>query len=379
MNLLSRHLLASLLITCGIAAGLFGFILLVGNAVQDLLDPALAGQLPLATVARLVGLLVPFVISYALPMGTLCGVLLVLGRMSADNEITAMRAAGLSLGQIARPVFVFGAIGAALTLFVNFVAMPRARVEYHREFAEALRANPLSFVVPRTFIRDFPGYVLYVGDKHGSELRDFWLWQFDDQRRVTTFVRAEAGKFDYDEATDTLLLTLTHATAERRDAKNPESFVNAPLSFNFERTSERLSLDRVLGRRAGYRQKLQWMTYPELRAQLAKLSSPVAPGEAKQRARERMKVQITIQDKITQALAVFSFAVIALPLGIRVSRRETSANLGVAVALAIGYYFLTVMVGWLDRHPEYRPDLLLWLPNLIFLALGTWLFRRIER
>ena len=45
----------------------------------------------------------------------------------------------------------------------------------------------------------------------------------------------------------------------------------------------------------------------------------------------------------------------------------------------MGYYFLTVMVGWLDRHPELRPDLLMWLPNLIFLGVGLWLFWRVDR
>jgi lipopolysaccharide export system permease protein len=86
-----------------------------------------------------------------------------------------------------------------------------------------------------------------------------------------------------------------------------------------------------------------------------------------------------VQDKYNLALAAFSFALIGVPLGIRVSRRETSANLGLALALVLGYYFLSVMVKWLDRHPEYRPDLLLWVPNLLFLALGVWLFRRIEK
>jgi lipopolysaccharide export system permease protein len=62
-----------------------------------------------------------------------------------------------------------------------------------------------------------------------------------------------------------------------------------------------------------------------------------------------------------------------------VSRRETSANLGLAVGLALSYYFLTVMVGWLDRHPELRPDLLLWVPNLVFLCIGLMLFRRLDR
>ena len=76
---------------------------------------------------------------------------------------------------------------------------------------------------------------------------------------------------------------------------------------------------------------------------------------------------------------LFIGALIGVPLGIKVSRRETSANLGVAVLLALGYYMLTVSVTWLDRHPVYRPDLLFWLPNAIFLILGAWLFLRIER
>src|ERR1022692_5283491 len=99
----------------------------------------------------------------------------------------------------------------------------------------------------------------------------------------------------------------------------------------------------------------------------------------KQHDRDLMKVSLTIQDKFSMALAIFTFAFIGIPLGIKVSRSETSANLGIAVLLALGYYFLTVMVGWLDQHPEYRPDLLLWPPNILFFALGLWLLRRLDR
>ena len=67
-----------------------------------------------------------------------------------------------------------------------------------------------------------------------------------------------------------------------------------------------------------------------------------------------------------------------MPLGIRVSRKETSANLGVAMGLVMGYYFLTVIVTWLENRPEWRPDILMWLPAVFFLALGTWLFRRVD-
>ncbi len=126
--------------------------------------------------------------------------------------------------------------------------------------------------------------------------------------------------------------------------------------------------------------KLKWMTFAELQVELGKVAAePIVPGKETEHAREEMKVRLTIQEKYTLSLSVLAFALIGVPLGIRVSRRETSANLGLAVGLALGYYVLTVMVGWLDRHPEYHPDVLLWLPNVIFLSLGVWLFRRIEK
>ena len=168
MNLLDRHIFKSVLFTCAAAVGLFAFVVALPNIVRELIGPLLAGQFDFATFARLVGLLFPFAISFALPMGILTGVLLTLGRLSADSEITAMRASGLSVARIARPVLVLGAVCAAAAAYVNFESMPWARVQYHREFAAAVRANPLRIIVPKTFIRDFAGCVLYVREKEGQ-------------------------------------------------------------------------------------------------------------------------------------------------------------------------------------------------------------------
>lgn len=380
MNLLDRYIFKSVLGSCLAAVGLFAFVLMLGNALRDLLGYLLAGQITPATFAWLIVLLIPFVISYALPMGMLTGVLLTLGRLSADSEITAMRAAGLSLARIARPVILLGALGALLGLYVNLEAMPRARTQYQRELAAAVSANPLSFIVPRTFIREFSGFVVYVGEKKGAVLSDFWLWELDEDRRVRQLVRAESGRFDYDADENVLILTLNRAQIESRPAANPEDFAEPPLVGTFARTEAvRLPLDRLFGR-ASVRQKLKWLTYGQLQAEEARVAArPVAPGDEAAHAREVMKVRLTLQDKFTTALAVLTFALVGVPLGVKVSRRETSANLGLAVALALGYYFLTVMVNWLDRHPAYRPDLLLWLPNLLFLLLAFLLFLRLER
>ncbi|MCC6415414.1 MAG: LptF/LptG family permease [Opitutaceae bacterium] len=380
LNLLDRYIFKSVLGACLAAVGLFAFVLILGNAIRDLLNYVLAGQIPPGVFAELLLLLVPYVVSYALPMGLLTGVLLTLGRLSADNEITAMRAAGVSVWRIARPVVLLGVLGTALGLYLNFEAMPRARTQYQRELAETVRANPLRFIVPRTFIRDFPGFVVYVGDKQGPVLRDFWLWELDAQQRVLRVVRAESGRFDYDAEGNALLLTLIRAQVESRDNAHPEDYSKPPLVGTFDKTDQvRLPLDAIFARR-DFRQKLKWMTFAQLRAEESRLTAlDVPPEQQLEHDRTIMKVRLTVQEKLQNALAMLSFALIGIPLGIRVSRRETSANLGVAVALSLGYYFLTVMVNWLDRQPAYRPDLLFWLPNLLFLALAWHLFRRIGR
>jgi lipopolysaccharide export system permease protein len=382
VTLLDRYIFRSALFSCIAAVSLFGFVVMSVNVIRDLIGPVLAGQFSNVEAIRLVLLLVPFVISYALPMGMLTGILLTLGRLSADNEVTAMRAAGLSLTRIALPIFLLGFAGAAIGLPINFKAMPWARVEYDHEFNQAIRAKPLSFIVPKTFSHNFPGWVVYVNERKGSELRDIWVWKLDDMKRATSLWHSAAGHVDYDEQTSELILTLLGGQAETLNEKHPEEYSMAgavPTIGSFDQWSPRLSL-AALFQRQGDRRKLQWMTYPQLKEERERrIALPIPLGGAPEHARAVMQVSFTIMDKFNTALAVLSFAVLGVPLGIKVSRRETSANLGLAVGLAVSYYFLTVMIGWLDRHPEYRPDLLLWVPNLAFLTIGLILFSRIDR
>jgi len=298
VNLLDRYILKSVLVTCVGAMALFAFVLLLGNVIRDLLGYVLAGQLPLVVFGKLVLLILPAVAIYALPMGMLTGVLLTLGRLSADSEITAMRAVGLSIPRIARPVIILGLLAMAGALFVNFESMPRARVQYHKQLAQAIRANPLRIIVPKTFLHNFKGCVVYVGEKQGEVMRDFWLWQLDNDRRVTRVVHAESGRFDYDENTNELTLILTRAQVEIRNQKNPEDFSTPPQVASFEQSEQmRFGLDSVFGRAAVY-QKQQWMTFAELRAERTRLAAqPVPLGKSKEVARARMKLELIIQEK----------------------------------------------------------------------------------
>lgn len=382
MNLLDRHIFKSVLFSCVTAVALFAFVVALANFIRDLLGPFLAGQIDVWMLVRLLLLLLPYVVVYALPAGILTGVLLTLGRLSADSEITAMRAAGIGVVRVARPIFILGLIGAALACYSNFESMPWARVQYHREFADALRTNPMSFLVPKTFIRDFKGVVVYVGERPANTrvLRDVWVWKLDNESRVKEMYHAASASVFFDEAANDLVVRLYQATVQVSTAENPEDFSKFPWGPSANNWEDiRVTLSQSLGQNI-FKVKPEWLRFGQLRQRRAELAQePVAPGKEKEAAIQRMKLELILSEKANLSLAVFAFAFIAVPLGIKVSRRETSANLGVAVALVLGYYVLLSSVKSLDVHPEYRPDLLLWAPNLLFLACGVWLLRRAER
>lgn len=377
MNIIHRHIFGNVFLTCTAAVAMFAFVLMLGNAMKELLAPVLAGQLPFSTFVQMLGLMIPVVVSYALPMGTLSGILLVLGRMSSDREITALRASGLSVAWLSAPILFFALLGVGAGLLINFHFMPRAKVAYETELTNVVRQNPLSFIVQKTFIRDFPGIVLYVGEKQDSKLTDFWLWELDAQNRVRRFARADSGRLDYDEANNKLVLTLEHAQAEMRDEKDPEDF-HESHGAAWERATFDLPLSKLTGERT-LKKKLKWYTLSQLMAEWYRAGKPEEGVSAEDRAKARMRVQITIQEKCATAFSVLSFALVAIPLGIKVSRKETSANLGIGLGLALTYYFLSIVVGWFDNNIELRPDLLMWLPNLGFQALGFWMFYKIDR
>lgn len=372
MNLLQRHIFASVFFSCAMAAGIFTFVLILGSAFRDLLGYVLAGQLTPEVFAKLILLLVPSVAIHALPIGMLTGVLLVLGRMSAQQEITAMRAAGLGLGYIARPILLIAAAGVVISLALNFYYMPRARTLYRATINDAVRKNPLSMIVEKTFIRDFPGIVVYAGRKTGGDLGDVWLWRLDRQNRVTEFLRAKTGRIDYDGDANVLKVVLFDTFSDRRNPKDPEKFANTDSQVSMGEVTLDVSLDNIFGRRTVSR-KMGLLTFDELVALRGKLDRDNAPPA------ERMKVSVALHEKTSDSFAILAFTLLAIPLGIKISRKETSANLGIALMMTLSYYFLNVVASWVDRTPSLRPDLWVWLSPVLFIGVGVWLYRRVER
>jgi lipopolysaccharide export system permease protein len=377
LRLLDRYIFKQVFVTCFACVGFFVFLIATVNALKDMLGYVLAGQLAPESAAKLVLLLIPYVVMYALPMGMLLGVLLVLGRMSSDSEVVAMRTCGLSIKRISAPIYALALAGVIGGVAINFYYMPIARTVYHEEFSRMLRTNALRLIIPKTFVRDFPGVVVYVSEKHGDYVRDVWLWRLDKQGRMIGFSHAETGRVELDQVKNELVFRPFQLSSERFDEKNPEDFSKPPERVEADSASFSIPLSKFLGT-VSFNRKPDWLTLPEIEAEKTRLAATMAPGL--ERDQKIMRLRMIIQNKGSMSLSVLILVMIAVPLGIKVSRRETSANLGVALVMALLYYFLsTVVVGWFDKYPQYRPDLLVWVPNAFFIGIGLWLNFRVER
>ena len=379
LNLLHRHVLKEVLVSTALAMGLFVFVLLLGNAMRDIAELVAAGKLDFMVFLKLMGLLIPYVAAYALPLGVLTGTLMALGRLSSQQEITAMKSAGISLYQIASPVLVISFIGMIAGVVVNLHYAPQSRLAYKHLMVRAISENPIGFIEERRFIREFPGYVIYMGDRDGPLMKDFWIWELDDEKRVKLFLRAKEGEINFDKTNNALVLTLRDGTAEQRDDSGSEGLADEPMrSLFFGELPIELPMGKIFGEKSQRQARIKEMTFSQLMVK-RDLALAEETEAAEGISKNRMKVQMHMQKSFAMAFSVFSLAIFGVPLAIQVGRKESYANLAIALIIAMTYYFLIIAVSWLEGARALRPDLLIWLPNLIFQAVGFYLIQRANR
>jgi len=345
---------------------------MVGTALQDIVGLLAGGQLTLQGFAYLMLSLVPMVIPNALPLGMLTAVLLVLGRMSANNEILAMKASGIGLYRIVAPILLLAIMGTALAGFISLYYTPKAKGKYTAMLANIVKEAPLKFLQPKTFIRQFPGLVIYVNERFSREMHDIYIWELSDDQKATRFIRAETGIADFDKASNTIKLKLKNGVAEARSSSRSENFVeDSILTPGFKETELSLSLEKILGNPTS-RKKLSSMTLNQLLVERQRIMTTPYATETERLANSNRRIltQLAIQENLARSFAVISLCLIAFPLGIKISRSETYANLAIAIALALVYYVIFIMFTWLEKTPQLRPDIMVWLPNILFQSIG---------
>jgi lipopolysaccharide export system permease protein len=383
MKILHRYIFVSVGTAAVFSAALFAFVLVAANVVRDVIERLASGQLSPGMAFEMTALLIPFTLSFAAPMGLLMAILLIFGRMSARNEIVAIKSAGISLWRIGLSIVVLAVIGVFMCAFVNNYYAPMARTKYREMLADVVREAPLRFVVPGRFVRDFPGYVIYSGERHGERLTNVWVWVLGPDRQVVKFLQAREGTIKYEVASNTLVLDVFQAAGEARSGSTPDNVSQMRPQAVIDHASFSLPLDKLMAADTGVSQprKLSNMSLTELvaaRNQAAAEMDKMAVDSPAWRSWRVAKTRADyyISRNFAFAFSTLALALMAIPLGIHVSRQETYANMAAALALGLVYFFLVFMCGWAERSPQLHPELLVWLPNVVFVALGICLMRR---
>jgi lipopolysaccharide export system permease protein len=363
----------------------FTFVLLLGNALKEILPLLVSGQVSLVFVAQSVGLLVPFVWVFALPMGMLTATLLVFGRFSADQEYTAARASGISLLSVSTPILLLSVALCGVSALINMELGPRCRVAYTSLLARLRAEFSAGYLPERTPIKDFPDHIFYVGKNRKGELEDIWIFKLATQTNVEQTVHARRGKLEVDAPNKQLVLTLY-------DGQGLAITGNQPAG-SFEETSIELPLEQ---KRPGTRAAVDDMSFSQLRNELAsweqRLTLPISlknltpeQRQARRRELEQARKEFTtplifhMHRQVAFSFACFGFTLVGIPLGIRVHRRETNIGIALALVLVALYYSFILFGQSLNTRPEYLPHLLVWIPNFLFQSIGIVLLWRANR
>jgi lipopolysaccharide export system permease protein len=323
----------------------------------------------LDVVGYFVLLVTPNILGFSLPMAMLATALLVFGRMSADNEITAMRACGVSLGQVVAPVILLGALMSVLCLYINADVAPYCKFKFKTMFVQLASVRPMALIQEGTYIKDFPGYVMYVARKKENLIEDVMLYTLDDSNNVVSSLRAERGVVSSNPAEHKLMLDLYNVRGDLRDAKDLTNVHKIQHDSLAARYPIEMDLSRAL-RQARASRQLSDLEFHELLDEIRALRQQgIYPAAGLIEAHQR----------VAGAVACLAFTLIGIPLGIKTSRRETSVGIALSLMLALGFYFVTVLANTLKSRPYLYPDAILWSPDLFFELLGLWLLWRVAR
>ncbi len=376
---LTRQVLATLLITVAV----FTFVLLLGNVLKEVLTMLVNRQASLLLVVKAIALLIPYVLLFALPMGMLAATLLVFGRFSADQELTAARASGLSLISLVTPILLLSVVLSFVCAWVNMQLSPQCRVAYKNLLYNAAVANP-SVLLRENQYNDFPGgWSIYARKVKNNDLQDVKVYQILDESMY--WANARAGKFEVKEGQ--LILTLFDATPFEVKSESVFSLGvheettlpiptlnadNAPKPILSEMTSTELwARLRTLEKSFRHTQASTNTTSETMRAELRQI--------AKIRNDITLPVRVQIHRQIAFSFACIGFTLIGIPLGIRAHRRETSAGIAIALLLVLLYYSFIILAQAWDTRPEMAPYLIVWLPNLLFQVIGGVLLWRANK
>jgi LPS export ABC transporter permease LptF len=367
MRLIDRYIGRQLIVSILFAILVLSFVLVIGNIFRKLLPLLVNHDLPVEYVIGFIAYVLPFSLIFTIPWGLLTAVLLVFGRLSADNELIALRSNGVSIARICAPLVWIALVCTAVSLWLNVKVAPAAQEEMRSTVFNLATRNPMALFGSDQVIDQFPGNKIYVGKKDGNKLENIIVFETNDDSMPMKVTYAKTGSLEADLPNKRILMHLFAARYQQRDEYDPFDLNRIRDGISVAEGTLPISLEELYEKEKR-RASRSMLSIEQLLEQLNN-------DDPKMRSSSRTE----INKRFSFPFACLVFSLVGVPLGITAHRRETSFGFAASLAIGVFYFLFIIIADALRSNAKLHPELLVWFPNVLFLLVGIWLFRRMSR
>ena len=416
-------------------AALFGItFLFVVDFLVKILDNVLSKGLPASTVLEIFVLNLAWMLSLSIPMAVLVACLMSFGRRSGDQEITAVKAAGMSPLSLMRPVMLVAALISVLMVLFNNWVLPEANHRSVELMNAVSRKKPHVFIDAGRLITQFPDVQLWVSriDQVSGTLYGIQVYEME-RRGAPRIVYADSATLDYVDNGATLMFKLRSGETHMVDPDNPENYFRIRFysqDLAMENVDDRLErrsrsyrsdrempvemmMDVVEDARHGYDSLAEYAKgvrlsslmsiyrmvqgdsvvpdsargildndearrsriYPRVRAQEQGVQRTTERLRGRMESEEKRVAQylVEIHKKFSTSFACFVFVLIGAPLGIMA--RKGGIGTGILYSLAFFVIYWICLIGGenLADRLIISPELAMWASNIIIGTFGIFI------
>jgi len=341
---------------------IFLFIMLSFQVIR-LADFVVEHQVALWLVGKLAfSMLVSFV-SIAMPIAFLFAVLMGISRANSEGEILAMQANGVSLPQIYFPVSMFSILVTIVSLYCSFYSAPQGNRRFELLITKIGNEKAMAALKPGVFMEGFYGLTVFAEQllPMKNELKRVFLYDEREEAHPLA-ITAQEGILRNDMEKGILTLRLTNGSIlpEKKEPGGIQQKINFDVyDINLETAPPAGEAWRAYSPES--------YTYEQLRDRIT---------ETKQDLVVHRKLQVEMHRRFAMAFACFVFGALGFFIGITSSRGIRSTAILLCLLVAVCYWLSFLVANMLAVSGWVLPWIGVWAPNVVFLALSYWLYRR---
>jgi lipopolysaccharide export system permease protein len=364
---LDRYILRKVATPLGAALAI-GLMMLLAERLVRLLDVTLGKQNSFGVVFELLAYLVPHYLGTAVPAALFLGLLFGFNKLSKENEIDAMSAAGVGLHQLARPAIFLALLFSIAAFGIFGWLQPYTRYAYRSVIFDI--GNVDAFYLAEEGIFMQAGSRTFIIDKlnrSNSEFERIFIFDYNGPGGAETYTASRGRLVPIENQTRPVLqLEDGRRLGLDRWPTLQQSGELVPPTFATFRTSEtplgKITKDLFRPRGDDERE----LTLTELRSQLATPPKGTTPAS----------MTAEFHRRIINIVAMFVLPFLAIPFAIGRARSPRAYRMAAAMILLVAFHEIIEQGAVIAKNGNVSPYLSLWLPWLALVVFALWRFWR---